>query len=68
MIEGDFQAPNWLDLQRLHHNPHGDAANAVLAAAGYNFRRLLAWLAMIWRVFSAAILAGTVQFAINKPV
>ena len=47
---------------------HGDAANAILAAAGYNFRRLLAWLAMIWRVFSAAILAGTVQFAINKPV
>ena len=28
-------------------SPHaaGDAANAVLAAAGYNFRRLLAWLA-----------------------
>ena len=24
--------------------PHGDAANAVLAAVGYNFRRLLAWL------------------------
>jgi IS5 family transposase len=22
----------------------GDASNAVLAAAGYNFRRLLAWL------------------------
>ena len=22
MIQGDFQAPNWLDLQRLHHN-HG---------------------------------------------
>jgi hypothetical protein len=20
VIEGDFQAPNWLDLQRLHHN------------------------------------------------
>jgi transposase, IS5 family len=48
--------------------PHGDAANAVLAAAGYNFRRLLGWLAMIWRVFSAAILAETVQFAIIKPV
>ena len=48
--------------------PHGDAANAVLAAAGYNFRRLLAWLAMIWRVFSAALLAETVQFAIIKPV
>ena len=48
--------------------PHGDAANAVLAAAGYNFRRLLAWLAMIWRVLSAAILAETEQFAIIKPV
>ena len=29
---------------------HGDAANAILAAAGYNFRRLLAWLAILWRV------------------
>ncbi len=36
---------------------HGDAANAVLAAAGYNFRRLLAWLAALWRVFIMAILA-----------
>ena len=25
----------------------GDAANAVLAAAGYNFRRLLSWLALL---------------------
>ena len=36
---------------------HGDAANAVLAAAGYNFRRLLAWLAILWRVFVIASLA-----------
>jgi len=33
----------------------GDAANAVLAAAGYNFRRLLAWLAALWRVFVMAV-------------
>jgi hypothetical protein len=26
------------------HAARGDAINAVLAAAGYNFRRLLAWL------------------------
>ena len=27
----------------------GDAANAILAAVGYNFRRLLAWLtALLW--------------------
>ena len=36
---------------------HGDAANAVLAAAGYNFRRLLAWLAALWHVFIIAVLA-----------
>jgi IS5 family transposase len=48
--------------------PHGDAANAVLAAAGYNVRRLLARLAMIWRVLSPAIPAETMQFAIIKPV
>jgi len=33
---------------------HGDAANAVLAAAG-NFRRLLGWLVAIWRVLLFAI-------------
>jgi transposase, IS5 family len=37
---------------------HGDAANAVLAAAGYNFRRLIEWLAHFWRVFVMAILAA----------
>jgi transposase, IS5 family len=37
---------------------HGDAANAILAAAGYNFRRLLAWLAALWRVLVTAMLAA----------
>ncbi len=36
----------------------GDAINAVLAAAGYNFRRLLAWfnllLSAIWIAISPA--------------
>jgi IS5 family transposase len=43
----------------------GDAANAVLAAAGYNFRRLLAWLAALWRVLVMAMLAAAadVDFA-----
>jgi len=48
--------------------PHGDAANAVLAAAGSNFRSLLAWLARIRRVLTAAILDETVQVAISKPL
>ena len=36
---------------------HGDAVNAVLGAAGYNFRRLLARLAILWHVFVTAMLA-----------
>jgi hypothetical protein len=30
----------------------------VLGACGYNFRRLLAWLADLWRVFVTASLAA----------
>ena len=33
----------------------GDATNAVLAAAGYNFRRLLAWLALLLSAILAAL-------------
>jgi len=32
---------------------HGDAANAVLAAVGYNFRRLAAWLKLLLCVWLA---------------
>ena len=46
---------------------HGDAANAVLAAAGYNFRELLAWLAILWRALIMAILANAKQ-PITNPV
>jgi hypothetical protein len=37
-----------LDQVYLAH-ASGDATNAVLAAAGYNFRRLLAWLRFLLR-------------------
>ena len=33
----------------------GDAINAVLAAAGYNFRRLLEWLALLLSLILAAL-------------
>ena len=55
---------------RMGHNflaySAGDAANAVLAAAGYNFRRLLAWLAH----FCAIILVGLALLSPsqNQPV
>ena len=43
---------------------HGDAANAVLAAAGYNFRRLLAWLAILWRVLVIALFVASPDLAL----
>jgi transposase, IS5 family len=36
---------------------HGDAANAVLSAIGYNFRLILAWLRMLLTLFLAAFRA-----------
>jgi transposase, IS5 family len=35
----------------------GDANNAVLAAAGYNFRRLIRWLRILLRQILAALFA-----------
>ena len=35
------------------HGRHGDAANAILAAVGYNFRLLPVWLGTILRVLLA---------------
>ena len=34
----------------------GDAINAVLTAAGYNFRRILAWLRMFLRLILYALI------------
>jgi transposase, IS5 family len=33
----------------------GDAANAILSAVGYNFRRILAWLSALLRLSLIAI-------------
>jgi IS5 family transposase len=46
---------------------HGDAANAVLAAAGYNFRRLLAWLAALWRAFIMAVVVAALDDDLASP-
>ena len=36
----------------------GDAANAILTAAGYNFRRILAWLRIFLRLILYALITG----------
>ena len=44
----------------------GDAANAILTAAGYNFRRILAWLRILLRlILSVLMLALAGQKTIN---
>ena len=45
---------------------HGDAANAVLAAAGYNFRRLLEWLALLLSAILAALKTAATQQGPSK--
>ena len=53
---GHLKSEHRMGRNHLAH-PAGDAANAVLATAGYNFRRLLAWLAILLRAWLAAIIA-----------
>ena len=36
---------------------HGDLNNAVLAAVGYNFRRLIKWLRILLRLFLTMLFA-----------
>jgi transposase, IS5 family len=36
----------------------GDAANAVLAAVGYNFRRLIHWLGLLLCLILGALIAA----------
>ena len=44
-------------LGRCYLKGHaGDAANAILTAAGYNFRRILAWLRILLRLILGALL------------
>ncbi len=45
----------------------GDAANAVLAAVGYNFRRILAWLSILLRSIFDALVALFSAPPILKP-
>jgi hypothetical protein len=47
---------------RMGHNylwsSQGDAANTVLAAAGYDFRRLIRWLSLLLRKILSALTAA----------
>jgi IS5 family transposase len=45
----------------------GDAANAILSAVGYNFRRILAWLRILLRLFLIAIMRHLINRSALNP-
>src|SRR2546429_5510328 len=47
-VLGPLKSEHRMGRDYLLH-PHGDAINAILAAAGYNFRRLIRWLRLLLR-------------------
>jgi len=53
-VIGHLKAEHRMGRNHLAH-AQGDAINAVLAAAGYNFRRLIAWLALLLAAIWIAI-------------
>ena len=56
-VIGHLKAEHRMGCNYLAHR-RGDAANAVLAAAGYNFRRLIRWLRLLLRQILSALTAG----------
>jgi transposase, IS5 family len=55
-VIGHLKEDHRMDRNYLAHRD-GDLNNAVLAAVGYNFRRLVRWLRILLRVFLAMLLA-----------
>jgi transposase, IS5 family len=49
-VIGHLKEHHRMGRNQLAHRA-GDATNAVLAAVGYNFRRLLAWFSLLLRLF-----------------
>jgi len=63
-VIGHMKAEGHLD--RCYLKGHaGDAANAILSAVGYNFRRILAWLRILLRLILEHMIAS---FAINPAI
>jgi IS5 family transposase len=55
-VIGHLKEDHRMDRNYFAHR-HGDFNNAVLAAAGYNFRRLIGWLRILLRLFLAMLFA-----------
>jgi hypothetical protein len=56
-VIGHLKEEHRMDRNYLAHR-HGDANNALLAATGYNFRRILTWLRLLLRIIMALLSAS----------
>jgi IS5 family transposase len=65
-VIGHMKAEGHLDRCYLKGRA-GDAANAVLTAAGYNFRRILAWLRIFLRLILGRLIAAFIPQARLNP-
>jgi IS5 family transposase len=65
-VIGHLKSEHRMNRNRLAGS-HGDAANAVLAAAGYNFRLLLLWVAILCAWFSAAFTDPPTSHSNHQP-
>ena len=55
-VIGHLKAEHRMGRNYLAHR-HGDFNNALLAAVGYNFRRLIQWMRILLRLFLVALFA-----------
>jgi IS5 family transposase len=55
-VIGHLKQDHRMGRNHLAHT-QGDAVNAVLAAIGYNFRRILAWLRFLLAIFRTCLQA-----------
>jgi IS5 family transposase len=61
-VIGHLKEEHRMGRNYLAHR-HGDFNNAVLAAVGYNFRRLIKWLRILLRLFLAMLFAPSKTLA-----
>jgi IS5 family transposase len=57
-VIGHLKADHRMGRNHLAH-AQGDAANAILAAIGYNFRRILAWIKLLLAILWASLTVQT---------
>jgi IS5 family transposase len=55
-VIGHLKAEHRMGRNYLAH-AEGDAINAILAAAGYNFRLILKWIRLLWLHILIAVLS-----------